>query len=169
MREQQTFLAVGRIVGAHGVRGEVKVKLLTDFPERFVAGAYFFIENEKQPREVVAVRPHKGLLLIRFAGIDNRNKTESLLKKYLFIPRDEAAPLGEDEYYEDELLGLQVETVAGQLLGELVEIIWTGANEVYVVKGAQGEILLPAIADVVQSVDLDNGIMRVTLLPGLIA
>ena len=167
MTQEQQFLAVGRIVGAHGVRGEVKVKSLTDFPERFVSGAQFFIENEAAPREIASVRPHKGMLLIRFVDVSTRNNAEALQKKHLFVPRDEAMPLGEDEYYEDELLGLQVETLAGEALGELIEIIWTGANDVYVVKGAQGEILIPAIADVVQKVDLASGVMQVSLLPGL--
>jgi len=164
---QQQFLAVGRIVGAHGIRGEVKVKTLTDFPERFVAGAQFFIENEPQPRAIASVRPHKGMLLIRFDDVNNRNIAETLQKKYLFVPREEAMPLGKDEFYEDELLGLQVQTTAGEVLGELVEVMWTGANEVYVVKGPNGELLLPAIADVVQEVDLDAGVMHVVLLPGL--
>ena len=164
----EAYLAVGRIIAPHGVRGEVKVRLMTDFPERFTPGAHLFIEGEARQRQVVSVRPHKGVLLIKFSEMNDRNVVESLRGKHLFIPRDEAMPLAEDEYYEDELLGLQVETMAGEHLGELVEVMWTAANEVYVVQGQQGELLLPAIADVVQEIDLEQGVMRVTLLPGLI-
>ena len=161
-------MAVGRIVGVHGIRGEIKVKQLTDFPERFAPGSLLYLEEESFQREVISARPHKGLLLVKLSGFSDRTAVEHLRGKYLFIAREEAMPLEEDEYYEDELIGLQVETMEGEALGELIEIIWTGANEVYIVKGPRGEVLIPAIADVVQEVDLDAGIMRVTLLPGLV-
>jgi len=162
------YLAVGRIVGVHGVRGEMKVKSLTDFPQRFAPGAQLFVEGETAQRQVVSARPHKGLLLIKLSGLPDRTSAELLKGKYLFVDRDDAMPLAEDEYYEDELVGLQVETVAGELLGELVEIMWTGANEVYIVRGPEREVLIPAIADVVQEVDIAAGKMRVKLLPGLL-
>jgi len=165
---REAYLAVGRIISAHGVRGEVKVKQLTDFPERFAAGSFLFVEGETLQREVVSSRPHKGVMLIRFSGLDDRNAVEPLRGKYLYIAREEAMTLGENEYYEDELVGLRVETMTGELLGELTEVIWTGANEVYVVQGPRGEALLPAIAEVVQEVDVEKGVMRVTLLPGLL-
>jgi len=168
MRMRETYLAVGRMIGPHGVRGEIKVKQLTDFPERFATGSLLFVEGEPFQREIVSSRPHKGVLLIKFSGLDDRNAVESLRGKYLFIAREEAVVLGENEYYEDELIGLRVETMTGELLGELTEVIWTGANEVYVVQGPRGEILLPAIAEVVQEVDVEGGVMRVTLLPGLL-
>ncbi len=166
-REREAYMAVGRIVGAHGVRGEIKVKLLTDFPERFAPGSLLFLEEEGFQREVLSARPHKDMLLIKLSGLPDRTAVEPLRGKYLFILREEAMELDEDEYYEDELVGLVVETMEGDLLGELVEIIWTGANEVYVVQGPQGEVLIPAIAQVVQEVDLEEGVMRVSLLPGL--
>jgi len=166
-RRAADYLAVGRVIGPHGVRGEIKVKQLTDFPERFALGALLFVEGEPFQREVVAVRPHKGVMLIKLSGIGDRNAVEILRGKYLFVAREDAMPLEEDEYYEDELVGLAVETLEGELLGELVELMWTAANEVYIVNGPRGEILLPAIADVVQEVDVKKGVMRVTLLPGL--
>ncbi len=167
-RKRDAFMAVGRIVGAHGIRGEIKVKQLTDFPERFAPGSLLYLEEEAFQREVIASRPHKGMFLVQLSGLSDRNAAERLRGKYLFIARDEAMALEEDEYYEDELIGLQVETMEGVILGELTEIIWTGANEVYIVQGPKGEVLIPAIAQVVQEVDLESGIMRVTLLPGLV-
>ena len=161
-------MAVGQIVGAHGVRGEIKVKQLTDFPERFAPGARLYLGDEEFQREVIASRPHREMLLLKLSGLTDRNAVEHLRGQYLFISRDEAMPLEEDEYYEDELIGLMVETLEGELLGELMEIMWTGANEVYIVQGPRGEVLIPAIAQVVQEVDLDAGVMRVTLLPGLV-
>ncbi len=167
MAEREAYLAVGRIIGAHGVRGEIKVRQLTDFPERFAPGALLFLEGEPFQREIVSMRPHKGMLLIRLSGLKDRNAVEYLRGKYLFVAREDAMPLAEDEYYEDELVGLMVETTEGELLGELVEIMWTDANEVYIVQGPRGEVLIPAIADVVQEVDIETGVMRVALLPGL--
>ncbi len=161
-------MAVGRIVGPHGVRGEIKVKPLTDFPQRFAPGSLLYLGEETFQREVVASRPHRGMLLIKLSGLSDRNAVEHLRGSYLFIAREEAMPLEEDEYYEDELVGLMVETMEGELLGELVEIMWTGANEVYIVQGPRGEALIPAIAQVVQEVDLEAGVMRVSLLPGLV-
>ena len=168
MAERESYLAVGRIIGAHGVRGEIKVRQLTDFPERFAVGALLFVEGEPFQREIVSSRPHKGVMLIKLSGMGDRNAVEILRGKYLFVAREEAMPLEEDEYYEDELVGLVVETTEGDLLGELVEIMWTGANEVYIVQGPRGEVLIPAIAEVVQEVDLETGVMRVRLLPGLV-
>lgn len=167
-RQKKAYLAVGHVMGAHGVRGEIKIKSLTDFPERFAPGARVFVEGETFQREIVSTRAHKGALLIKFAGLSDRNAVEALKGKYLLVARENAMPLDEDEYYEDELVGLRVESVEGEYLGILAEIIWTGANEVYIVRGDQGEVLIPAIADVVQEVDLDAGLMRVTLLPGLL-
>lgn len=168
MSHQTAYLAIGRIVGPHGVRGEVKVKVLTDFPERFDVGSRLLLEGEPVQREVLSTRPHKGMLLVKFSGLPDRNAVEALRGKYLFINRDEAMPLGENEFYEDELVGLRVETMTGEYLGNLVEVMWTGANDVYVVRRSKGEWLLPAIADVIQVVDVDAGVMRVTLLPGLL-
>ncbi len=161
-------MAVGQIVGPHGVRGEIKVKSLTDFPERFAPGSRLYLDEEPFQREVISSRPHRGMLLIKLAGLTDRNAVEHLRGKYLFIAREEAMALEEDEYYEDELVGLRVETMEGEVLGELMEIMWTGANEVYIVQGPRGEVLIPAIAQVVQEVDLEAGVMRVALLPGLV-
>ena len=168
MSQREAYLAVGRIIGIHGVRGEIKVKSLTDFPERFSPGALLYVEGETIQREVLSARPHKGALLVKLTGMNDRNAAETLRGKYLFVAREDAMPLAEDEYYEDELVGLQVETMEGEVLGELMQIMWTAANEVYIVQGRRGEILIPAIAEVVQEVDLEQGVMRVALLPGLI-
>lgn len=167
-RKLQTPLAVGQIVGIHGLRGEMKVNVLTDFDDRFAPDALLWVEGETSPRSVVSARWHKRSLLLHLAGLDSRTVLEPLRQRYLFIERSQAAPLETDEYYEDELVGLQVRTEAGQVLGVLTEVLWTGANDVYVIQGDWGEVLLPAIAEVVQNVDLQHEQMVVRLLPGLI-
>ena len=163
-----SHLAVGRIVGAHGLHGEFKVDVITDFPERFRPGAELILEGEAEPRRLESVRRHKNFLLVRLSGLSTRSDVEQLRGLHLLVRRQEAMPLPEGEYYADELEGLAVITDTGIELGSLVEVMWTGVNEVYVVQGSFGEVLLPAIAEVIQEVDLEAGRMFVHLLPGLV-
>jgi 16S rRNA processing protein RimM len=163
------YFVVGKIVGAHGVRGEVKVSLLTDNPERFRPGARLFLETEEEllPVEVSSARPHKGMMLVKLASVPDRTAAELLQWRKLLIPEAEAMPLGEDENYAHDLIGLDVETVDGEALGKVAEILFTPANDVYVVGGPGGELLLPALRDVVLRVDLDAGKMLVKVPDGL--
>lgn len=163
----ESYLAVGRIIAPHGVRGEVKVEIQTDFPQRFRAGAQLWLEGEATPLRVMAARQQQGFLLLQFDAIPSRTEAEWLRDRLLVVPRELAMPLPEGEYYSDDLQGLAVTTTDGDELGVLVDVWWTNANEVYVVEGPWGELLLPAIADVVQEVDLQNRWMLVKLLPGL--
>ena len=143
------YLAVGNIVGAHGIRGEVKVELLTDFPERFSPGATVYLgpESPTRPLRIEAARPHKGMMLVKFAGVPDRNAAELLRDNLLLIPEEQAMPLGEDENYAHDLIGLQVETTEGRVLGKVVEILYTAANDVYVVHRPGAEVLIPALKE----------------------
>lgn len=165
----QGYLAVGNIVGVHGIRGEVKVELLTDYPERFSPGAtvYFGPESLARPVRIEAARPHKGMMLVKFAGVPDRNAAELLRDTVLLIPEEQAMPLGEGENYAHDLIGLQVETTDGRVLGKLAEILYTGANDVYVVNRPGAEVLIPALNHVVITVDLEAGRMLVQLPEGL--
>ena len=171
-RATPRYLAIGRIFGAHGIRGEVKVESLTDFPERFAAGTRLHMgsgteDPEAQPVEITAARGHKGAMLVKLDVVPDRTAAELLRGLYLMIPESEAMPLGEHENYAHDLIGLRVETAQGEVLGELAEILFTGANDVYVVRGPGGELLLPALRDVVLTVDLAAGKMVVALPDGL--
>jgi len=167
------YLAIGRIIAPHGIRGEVKVEVLTDFPERFKPGAHVFLgagteDPEARPAKIVAARPHKGGFLVKLDIVPDRNAAELVRNRYLLIPAADAMPLGEHENYLHDLIGLQVETTDGQHLGELREVLFTNANDVYVVRGPAGEVLLPAIRDVVLQVDLSTRRMVVALPEGLL-
>lgn len=169
-----SYLAIGRIIAPHGIRGEVKVEVLTDFPERFKPGSRALLgagseDPEARPVKIVAARPHKGGLLVKLDIVPDRNAAELVRDRYLLIPEAEAMPLGDHENYLHDLVGLQVETTDGQLLGELREVLFTKANDVYVVRGPDGEVLLPAIRDVVLRVDLPARRMIVALPEGLLA
>ncbi len=173
-KETPSYLAVGQIIGPHGIRGEVKVEVLTDYPERYHPGTKLFMghgtdDAEALPVQIASSRPHQGRMLVRLASVPDRNAAELLRGLYLLIPEREAMPLGEHENYLHDVIGIRVETEAGEALGEVTEIIITPANDVYVVVGPQGEVLVPAVRDVVLGVDLANHVMRVALPDGLLA
>jgi 16S rRNA processing protein RimM len=168
-----SYLAIGRIIAPHGIRGEVKVEVLTDFPERFKPGTHVFLgagteDPEARPAKIAAARPHKGGFLVKLDIVPDRNAAELVRNRYLLIPAADAMPLGEHENYLHDLMGLQVETTDGQHLGELWEVLFTNANDVYVVRGPAGEVLLPATRDVVLQVDLSTRRMVVALPEGLL-
>jgi 16S rRNA processing protein RimM len=143
------YLVVGKIVAPWGVRGEVKVAIETDFPERFK-------------------RLKRVYLGEKATSCDDRNAAEKLRGHLVQIPIEEAMPLDEDEYYVYQIVGLDVWTAEGEHLGRVSEVLFTGANDVYVVQGDKGEILIPAVEDVVLEVDLTGGRLTVELVEGLI-
>ncbi len=163
------FLAVGRITRPHGVHGEVRVELLTDVPERFEWLDAVYV-GEKNPRRTVieSVRYHQGVVLLRLAGYPTRDEADALRGELLQVPESEAVPLEEGEYFLYQLAGLNVFTEAGTRIGRLSEILETGANNVFVVNGDNGQHLLPDIPDVIKEIDIENGRITIHLLPGLI-
>jgi 16S rRNA processing protein RimM len=163
-------MAVGRIAGAHGIRGEVKVESLTDYPERFRSGSRLYLgsEHEARPVQVTGSRPHQSFMLLKLDVTPDRSAAEQLVGQYLLIAEEDAMPLGEHENYAHDLLGLNVETPAGRVLGKLTDILSTGANDVYIATGPDGkEILIPALRQVVLTVDLPGQRMVVELPEGL--
>ena len=164
------FIAIGRIVRPHGVRGEVAVEVLTDFPERFdtIEMVYLGDTLKAETWQVTGVRWHKARVLLTFRDCEDRSAAERLRGLLVQVPIEEAIPLPEDEYYPYELVGLDVVTIEGEDLGRVSEVLFTGANDVYVVIGPHGQILLPAIADVIIHVDLDEGQIVVRLMEGLV-
>lgn len=163
------YLAIGRIVGAFGIHGEVKVEVHTDYPERFHQKTRLYVgkEDDVQPTALLGARVHKGHLLLRLEGCPDRTAAERLRGQWLYIPIEEAMPLEADEFYEHEVLGLRVETTAQELLGYIQEVLFTGANEVFVVKGSAGELLIPVLEDVVLEIDRAGQRVVVALPPGL--
>jgi 16S rRNA processing protein RimM len=164
------FIAIGRIVRPHGVHGEVAVEVLTDFPERFDTIEVVFLGDALRAEtwQITATRWHKDHVLLTLQGCEDRTTAARLRGLLVQIPIEEAMPLPEDEYYPYQLVGLDVMTVEGEDLGRVSDILFTNANEVYVVTGPRGQILLPAIADVIDRIDLDAGHMIVRLMEGLV-
>ena len=166
-------MAVGRIVGVHGLNGELRVELHTDFPERFASGESLWLGEKLVAKIVQTSREHKGMILLTLAGVASREAGEALRDEWLFIPDDAAKELPEGEYWVHDIIGLAVVDEAGQLVGQVTDILQTGANDVYIITPAPGinrdkELLIPAIAEVVQKVDLTNSVLTIRLLPGLL-
>ena len=162
------YVAIGQIAAPWGIRGQVKVILHTDFPERFETMEVAYLGPDAHPVRVVASRPYKGHWLVAFEGYDDRTSAEALRGLWVQIRRKEVMPLEEGERYVFQLVGLRVRTTDGRDLGDIGEVLFTGANEVFVVRGDLGEVLIPYIADVVVAEDMEAGEILVEPIPGLL-
>ncbi len=167
--DEPLYLAVGQLRRPHGVRGEIRMEVFTDFPERLAAGRTVFVGPRRMPLQIRSVRWHNGALLVAFEGYNDREQVGLLRNMLVTIPAEEAPPLPEGEFYYHQILGLRVVTDEGETLGRVTEIMETGANDVFVVRADDGrsEILLPDTDEVVLDIDLAAGVMKVHLLPGL--
>lgn len=168
----EAYYQVGQIVNTHGTRGEVRVLATTDFPEeRFTPGATLTVFVPGQvPRKLTVTghRKHKQFDLLTFAEITDMNLAEQLKGGDLKVNAAQQDDLAEGNYYYRDIVGLQVETQEGRVLGKITEIMTPGANDVWVVaRDGQDDLLLPAIKDVVKRVDLENHRVIVDLLEGL--
>ncbi|MDO4275623.1 MAG: ribosome maturation factor RimM [Eubacteriales bacterium] len=167
----EDLLKVGVITTTHGVRGEVKVFPTTDSAERFLDLEYVLLDTGKELRklEIQNVKFFKNLAILKFQDIDNINDIEMYKGRDLWIPREEAQELAEDEYYVADLLGMEVVLEDGSPFGTLKDVMETGANDVYVVTAKDGkEVLLPAIKECILKVDVEKNTMTVHLMKGLI-
>ena len=166
----EQLLQVGVISSTHGVRGEVKVFPTTDDPQRFKSLKNVILDTGKEqiPLEIQGVKFFKQFVILKFKGIDNINDIERYKRRSLFVTREDAVELEEDEYYIADLIGMDVITDEGEE-GKLVDVIETGANEVYVVEfDKYGEVLIPAIHDCILDVYIEAMSMKVHLLEGLV-
>lgn len=159
------YVAVGVITGPHGVEGETKVDSLTDNPKRFEPGAV--MRAGESTLTVRSTRPHKGALLVRFERVGTRASADALRGLLLEVPEAELGCLAEDQYYRFQLIGLKVRDTEGNDLGTLEEVLDTGANDVYVIRDAQSELLVPAIEGVVIEVNLESGTMLIAPMAGM--
>ncbi len=162
------YLAIGRILRPHGITGELRVEILTDFPERLEKLRYLYVGAAYRRHALQSVRFHQNLALLHLDGISDRNAADTLRGQLVWVALADAAPLEEGEYYLHQLVGMHVSTEAGEALGEIVEVLdLPGANDVIVVHGLRGEVLIPATREVVLSMDLEARQMVIRPLPGL--
>lgn len=152
---------VGQIINTHGLNGEVKVAVSTDFPaQRFVRGHFLYYQQHDHYHQLTLarVRPQQQFMLLTFAEMTTLDQVLPLKNQKLYVHRDDQKPLGQDEYYYHDIVGLQViDRSRQQAIGTVSEILSTGANDVWVVKRAgQKDLLLPFLKSVVRQIDLDQ-------------
>lgn len=167
----EDLLQVGIITSTHGVRGEVKVYPTTDDPRRFRRLREVILDTgrEKLNLEIEGVKFFKQFVILKFKGLDNINDIEKYRQKSLYVTRKNAVRLQRDEYFIADLIGLKVQDEDGAELGTVKDVIETGANDVYEVEMADGRsLLLPAIKQCILNVDVENGMMQVHVLEGLL-
>ena len=167
---EKNLFPIGRVVKPHGVKGKMKVEYFGDDLHRFFSYRKIFIENETSrlnSYEILEVVPQPPRLILRLKGIEKIEEIEPLIGKKIFIEKEALPELEVGEYYWGDLLEMEVETQEGKRLGKVKKIFPTGVHDVYVVEGKRGEILLPAIEGVIQSIDLKKRVMKVARMEGL--
>ena len=166
-------LVVGRVVKAHGVTGEVVVEVRTDEPDtRFAPGSVLRAKGSDDERSYVvdAARPHGGRLLVRLAGVADRDAADALRGSLLVINSEDLPPIDDpDEYYDHQLEGLRVRTTTGRDIGTVAEVLHTAAGELLAVnRDDAGELLVPFVSAIVTSVSLDSGTVEIDPPQGLL-
>ena len=167
---EDNLFPIGRVVKPHGFKGKVKVEYFGEDPHYFSHYREIFIKGgtgRPEPYEILEAIPQPPRLILRLKGIEKIEEAEPLIGKEILIKKEVLPELEEKEYYWVDILGMKVETKEGKRIGKVKEIFTTGANDVYVVEGKRGEILLPAIEEVIQSIDLKRGVMKVIRMKGL--
>jgi 16S rRNA processing protein RimM len=156
------YVLIGKLQRPHGVTGEIVLGLMTDFPERIKAGKTIYLGGHHSPRKIAGTRPFHDHMLITLEGIKNREEAAELTNLEMFVRTEDLPVLTDGRFYHHQLIGLKVLLQDGSSIGTVTEIIETGANDVYIVKDAEGnETLLPAVESVILSVDLSSGTILV--------
>lgn len=180
----EKYLIVARALRAHGVQGEIACEIITDFPQRFKRTKRLFLSPPRAPGhmeplagaepkpftvEQARLAQHRGFpeVLLKLEGVSNREGAEQFCGWLLQAPETEAWPLPRGRYYWSQIIGLRVVTSDGEEIGAVSEILETGANDVYVVKGPGGERLIPAVKQFVLEISPERGEIIVTLIPGM--
>jgi len=169
MEETTEYLLVGKFRRSHGINGDILFTVVTDFPERIKPGVLLYIGEEKKAIKISRKKPHNDGILLGFKEITNPETAAEFIGQNVFVTANDRPTLPEGEYYHHQIIGLNVFLSDGQTLGQITEILVTGANDVYVVKSADGkEVLIPAVKHVLKEVDLSTKKMVVDLPQGLL-
>ena len=154
-RADDAWMVIGEVAGAFGVRGEIKVSSFTDFPDRFKSLKTVYLGANRQKYDVVRTRVHQGRTLLQLAGIDAPEQVAALGHVDISVPRTEAVPLPDGAYYLNDLIGVAVRTTEDVDIGPITDVLRTGSNDVWVVGSGKQSVLVPAIADAVQELNLE--------------
>lgn len=165
-RSIPSFLTIGEVLGSWGRYGEIKVSIITQFPDRFAGLSTVYLDE--LPYEVESSRFHKQMVVLKLKGVDSIDEADKLRGRLVEVPLAEAVPLAEEHYFHYQVIGLEVWTSDGRRLGTVEDILTTPANDVYIVRSNAKEILIPAIEDVVLSIDLDRRRIVIEPIAGLL-
>lgn len=170
MKNTTEWATIGRIVAPFGIRGELKVLSLSDVPNRFVKLKHIYLAPSYTRHGIESVRPYKGdMLVLKLQGIDDATVAETLRNHELSIPEAELAKLPPDSYYQHDILGLTVLRMDDRVVGVINDIWATGGNDIYEVKGTEGQqYLIPAVKEVVKQIDLVRHVMYIDPMRGLL-
>ncbi|MDE6598655.1 MAG: ribosome maturation factor RimM [Oscillospiraceae bacterium] len=162
------YLEIGKIVAVQGLKGEVRVEPWCDSGEFLCEFDTLYFDKGKTPVEVLKSRVQKNIVVMKIAGVDTPEQAQDIRNKILYMDRNDVE-LEEGSYFVQDLVGLEViDNDSGESYGKLCEVSFTGANDVYHIKGEDGTVrLIPAIPDVVINTDITNGIMKIHVLEGL--
>jgi len=167
----QELVPLGKVLKVHGIKGKVKIAPFGETLETLEQGRTVYYRDPGKgwrPLVIEKVQKQPRFLIVSFKGIFNRDQAEFLRGRRIYLPATQLPVLEEGEYYHYQLIGLRVIDVNGKIIGRLAEILSTGSNDVYVVKGGNQEILIPAIEDVIKEVNLGENTMVVDLPEGLV-
>ncbi len=164
------FIETGKIVNVRGVKGEVKAEAWSDTPEGLDSYAFFYIKSKTGMEELSKqyLKVQSPMVIIKFKNIDTVEDALLLKNKVLYVKKSDMPPLPEGKHYLFELLGMKVCLPNGEILGKVKEVMQTGANDVYIVSNGEKEYLLPAIPDVIKTIDKEKEEIHITPLPGLL-
>ena len=169
--DSDKYLQVGAITSTHGIKGEVKVFPTTDDASRYDELDEVFLDTGKElmPLHIAGVKYFKQYVIVKFKEFKDINEIEPYKGKNIYVDREHAVDLDEDEYFVADLLGLKVVTDEGEDFGELTDVLFTKANDVYTVTRPDGkEVLIPAIEECILDIDLDKEVMTIHIMPGLL-
>ena len=161
------FITIGRIIATQGVGGKLKLQVTTDFPQRFTPSARVYIDQ--QPANIESTEWRTGLAIIKLDTIDSLEEAKKMVGKMIEIDESQLWPLSEGQYYHFQIVGLEVWTTRGELLGKVSQILNTPSNDNYIVSGANEEVIIPAIEDVIVSIEPDKGYITIEPIEGLLS
>ena len=160
------LVVVGKVLAPQGLTGEVRIEVISDSHGRFAAGGVLFL-NGRPHRILRSSGLSRGRMTLRLEHIDSRSQADNLRGSMLMVPEEMVPPLGEGEFYHYQIIDMQVYGQNGEYLGKITRILSTGSNDVYVVSLEGKELLIPALDDVINKVDVERGTMTVDLPEGL--
>jgi 16S rRNA processing protein RimM len=173
-RHPPKYLIIGEVLRPHAIQGELRIRILTDYPERIVPGKTLYLGSAIDATDIVpytveSFRTNKEFGLLKLRKIDTRDQADLLRQLLVLTDFEDAVPLEEGEFYLYELIGIEVQTDSGELLGTVVDVLETGANDVYVLDSPRyGEVLIPVTDETILKTDMDARMITVKLPEGLL-